>query len=69
MAEEPAQTTVDMTIKGWKMEVSVNMENVPLKVYQETKEANQTVCWIASEVGKASLIFIVASYRVFVNRL
>ncbi|KAJ9120538.1 hypothetical protein QFC24_005212 [Naganishia onofrii] len=42
MAEEPAQTTVDMTIKGWKMEVSVNMENVPLKAYSVTISAKQS---------------------------
>lgn len=28
------------------------MEKVPLKVYQETREERQTVCWIASEAGK-----------------
>lgn len=52
MAEEPAQTALKMTTGGWELEVSVNMEKVPLKVYGETREERQTVCWIASEAGK-----------------
>lgn len=52
MAEEITQTSLKITTGGWELEVSVNMEKVPLKVYQETREERQTVCWIASEAGK-----------------
>lgn len=53
MAEGPTQTSLKMTTGGWELEISVNMEKVPLKVYGETREERQTVCWIASEAGKA----------------
>ncbi|KAJ9115515.1 hypothetical protein QFC22_005274 [Naganishia vaughanmartiniae] len=52
MSEEAAQTSVKIVTKGWEIETSVNMETVPIRVYQETKEERQTVCWIPSDVGK-----------------
>ncbi|KAJ9104180.1 hypothetical protein QFC20_004617 [Naganishia adeliensis] len=52
MAEEPTPTSLMITTGGWELAVSVNMEKVPLKVYQETREERQTVCWVASEAGK-----------------
>jgi hypothetical protein len=52
MAEETTQTSLKITTGGWELEISVNMEKVPLKVYQETREERQTVCWIASEAGR-----------------
>jgi hypothetical protein len=54
MAEEPTQTSLKMITGGWELEVSVSMEKVPLKIYQETREERQIICWIASEAGKVS---------------
>ncbi|KAI5455263.1 hypothetical protein NCC49_000079 [Naganishia albida] len=42
MAEGPTQTSLKMTTGGWELEISVNMEKVPLKVYGETREERQT---------------------------
>ncbi|KAJ9094763.1 hypothetical protein QFC21_005923 [Naganishia friedmannii] len=54
MSGEPIPTSLSTVTKGWEIEASVNMENVQLKVYQETKEDKQTLCWVPSEAGKAS---------------
>ncbi|KAJ9094764.1 hypothetical protein QFC21_005924 [Naganishia friedmannii] len=60
MSEDAAQTSVKLIIKGWEIEASVNMETVPIKVYQETKEERQTVCWLPSDVGKAYSVTMTA---------
>lgn len=66
MPENAAQTSLKMITKGWEIEASVNMETVPIKVYQETKEERQTVCWIPSEAGKVSILHLsFDSYRIF----
>jgi hypothetical protein len=54
MSGEAAQTSLKTIGKGWEVEVSVNMETVPLNIYQETKDDRRTVCWIPSVAGKVS---------------
>jgi hypothetical protein len=67
MSEETAQTSLKMITAGWELEVSVGMEKVPLKVYQETQEERQTVCWIASEAGKVRCLAVRYQLRLLIR--